>query len=68
VAVGGGHEQRLEVVEVDVERAQRHAGLGGDVAGGGPEVAPLVEGEQGLHDGRPGAGGAGQAAVLLPRL
>src|SRR5690606_31690185 len=51
VALPGGDEQRLEVVEVDVERAERDAGLGGDVPGGGPEHAPVVQGEERVDDG-----------------
>jgi hypothetical protein len=56
-------EQGFEVVEVDVDRAQRHARLGGDVARRRAQVAPGVEGQQSVDDRGAGAGSAGQASV-----
>ena len=53
---GGCGEQVFEVVEMDVHRAQRHAGPIGDLAGGGAQVAPSLSSEAAPRPRRRGCG------------
>jgi len=47
--------EALEVGEVEIHRAQRYAGLIGDLEGGGVGHPPVVEAEHGVDDGFPRA-------------
>jgi hypothetical protein len=59
-------KQGFQVGEVLKHRAQRHAGARGDAGRARPQVAPIDEGQERVHDGAARAFAAREAAVQRP--